>query len=199
MMAKAYCTIDDVIAAMPDTQFSDEAKAGVAILLERASRYVDRLTGRADGAYLTDTESVRYYNGSGIETLWTDEMISTPSQVSYHDGLAWVDYAPADYYAIPPNGLPYHGLVLEATASPNVFPRGRRNIQVKALFGYSALPPLAIVQATLMIAVRWLKRGQQAYQDTGAVIDLGELRYTQAIDPEVWALLNESGLRRIAI
>jgi hypothetical protein len=33
------------------------------------------------------------------------------------------------------------------------------------------------------------KRGMQMYQDTGAVVELGQLTYTLAIDPEVERIL----------
>ena len=49
--------------------------------------------------------------------------------------------------------------------------------------------------ATIIQASRWFKRGQQAFQDTGAVVELGQLRYTQKLDPDVAALLGF--LRRV--
>jgi len=54
-----------------------------------------------------------------------------------------------------------------------------------------------VKQAVLIQAARWFKRGQQGFRDTGAIVELGQLMYTRALDPDVAALIEH--LRRMAI
>jgi hypothetical protein len=50
-----------------------------------------------------------------------------------------------------------------------------------------------VKRAALIQAIRLFKRGQQAYQDASASIELGQLIYTRKLDPDVAFML--SGLR----
>ena len=60
-------------------------------------------------------------------------------------------------------------------------------------------PPDEIKQATIIQAMRWFKRGQQAFSDTGAVLELGQLRYTQKLDPDVALILESPRFGRLTI
>ncbi len=57
-------------------------------------------------------------------------------------------------------------------------------------------PPELVKQATIAQALRWFKRGQQAFTDTGGIVELGTLLYTKKLDPEIETMLLDSGLRR---
>ncbi len=61
---------------------------------------------------------------------------------------------------------------------------------------YRWRPTPIVQQATIMQALRWFKRGQQAFTDTGGVVELGTLLYTKKLDPEIETMLLDSGLRR---
>ena len=63
-------------------------------------------------------------------------------------------------------------------------------VKVIGKFGFSAAAPSEIVQATIIQVMRWFKRGQQAYQDTGAIVELAQLRYVRKLDPDVETLLS---------
>lgn len=54
-------------------------------------------------------------------------------------------------------------------------------------------------QATLIQAVRFFKRAQQAFADAGASIDLGKLIFAKKVDPDVEAILVTAGLRRLSV
>ena len=54
-------------------------------------------------------------------------------------------------------------------------------------------------QATLIQAVRFFKRAQQAFADAGASIDLGKLIFAKKLDPDVEAILITAGLRRLSV
>jgi hypothetical protein len=45
--------------------------------------------------------------------------------------------------------------------------------------------------------VRWFKRSQQAFQDVGAIVELGQLRYVQRLDPDVQTIIQH--LTRVAV
>lgn len=54
-------------------------------------------------------------------------------------------------------------------------------------------------QATLIQAIRWYKRGLQAYADAGSIGELGQLAYVKKLDPDVEAILFAAGLRRVSV
>jgi len=62
-------------------------------------------------------------------------------------------------------------------------------VQVTARWGYAAAVPDAIKQATIMQAARWFERLKVGMADSLATTDLGELRFTQALDPDVQFIL----------
>lgn len=196
-----YCTVDDIKSAMIDAQFTPAQEVLLQTLIDGASDFIDAYTGRARGSYAVNTQTIKYYNGSGDAVQWINEIADAPVAVEYLDtsSKVWVPFDVSKIYAYPYNQYPANALLLDSQSDLTVFPYGRRNVRVTGYFGYSRIPPNIIKQATIMVVVRWFKRGQQAYQDTGAIIDLGQLKYTQAIDPEVHALLTATGLRRIVL
>jgi len=44
---------------------------------------------------------------------------------------------------------------------------------------------------------RWFGRGAQKFQDTGGIAELGQLTYTQRLDPDIQAIVEGSGYRRV--
>jgi len=50
-------------------------------------------------------------------------------------------------------------------------------------------PAEIIRMAATAQATRWFKRGQQAFQDTGAIAELGQMTYTQKLDPDIVTML----------
>ena len=69
----------------------------------------------------------------------------------------------------------------------------------KAIPIYIYRPPEQVVFATLIQAVRMWTEGRQGFSDIGGIIELGQLRYAQGVDPRLAALLSEAGLRRVTI
>lgn len=65
-------------------------------------------------------------------------------------------------------------------------------VQVTAAWGVTATPPDEIREAAIMIAARWWKRLESAMSDTLASAELGQLLYTQPIDPDVKFILMNS-------
>lgn len=205
-MPENYCTLIELHTALSDSALSDNAEYDPALnmCISHASRVIDSWTGRPAGAYCvssTDT-TTRYFNGSGMVYQWIDEITAAPTElaVSWGGGVSTTDYtavSSSDYFTWPDNETPYKRLDLDTiNGAYSVFPRYRRSIKVTAAFGYSTTPPAPIKQAVIIQAARWFKRGQQAYQDTGAIVDLGQLRYTK-LDPDVAEII--AHYRRITV
>ena len=65
-------------------------------------------------------------------------------------------------------------------------------VQVTASWGVTATPPNEISEAAIMIAARWWKRLESAMSDTLASGELGQLLYTQPVDPDIKFILMNS-------
>lgn len=200
-----YITVEDVMAEMPDTDFTGKYVPVLQAIVTRASRMVDRLTGREDGAYQVTAATVRYFDGSGCAFQWVDEMAAAPTTVAVDetgDRATYTTWAATDYMVWPYNALakgrPYTRLDVDQLSGDHaLFYAFPQSVKVTAKWGYSTTPPGEIYQATLTQAVRWFKRAQQAFQDAGAIVDLGQLRYVRAVDPDVAEIV--AHLRRVTI
>lgn len=69
--------------------------------------------------------------------------------------------------------------------------------QTTAIYKYRPDPVAS--EAALTQAARWFKRSQQAFADTGAIMELGQLTYAKKLDPGIEAILYEAGLRRVTV
>lgn len=196
-MANSYCTVADIKSAMPDGNWGATYDAELARLAEVASRVVDRVTRREPGAYSVTADSTRVFDGSGAALLWVDELAAAPALVEVAetgDTTAYTAWSATDYVAWPYNapslGVPYLRLDVDLiNGSKTIWPKFPRAVRVTGRWGYSTTVPPEIKQAAIMIAARAFKRGQQAYRDVGAVVELGQLQYVQQLDPEVQVLL----------
>lgn len=195
----AYAAVDDIKQSLVDVPWTTAHDAILAALAERASRLIDALTGRESGAYAATTAAARYYAGSGTSQQWIDELAVWPPEaieVSYDAGTTYVPVDAALVQPYPTIRLPVQRLDLAPT---RYWPAGYRTVRVTGVWGYSTAPPALVVQATITQTVRWFKRGQQAFQDVGAVSEIGQLRYVQALDPDLVTLLYNGGLVRLTI
>jgi len=61
---------------------------------------------------------------------------------------------------------------------------------VTGKWGAHTAPPAVVKKAAVITTARWFKRGMQGYQDTGAIVEVGQLRYTKALDPDVKEILS---------
>ena len=68
-------------------------------------------------------------------------------------------------------------------------PRGVPTVKVTAKWGYATTCPAQIAKACGMQTARWYKRLQSGMSDTLASGELGQLMYTQKLDPDVEMIL----------
>jgi hypothetical protein len=190
-----YCTVGDVKAGFGEQwtsgiKYDQELEDGI----EAASRLIDEELGWPDCYYAASDLStvIRYYDTvSGLE-MGIDRFLVDASLVVEVDETALGVYVPwtinVDFVAWPYNEAYISRIIVEANAS-KVFPTGQRLLRVTGRLGGHAQPPAPVKRAAVIMAARWFKRGMQAYQDTGAIEELGQLTYTKALDPDVKEIL----------
>lgn len=207
-MATDYCSLSEVQAAMPDSSFATSHDPILTALITRASRLFDKQVKRWPGYFAAGTDETRYFDGAphGIEQL-IDELAAAPTSVAVTQtgvidnaagiGGEYVPYSTSDYllwpYNAPQVGRPYQKLVLDIQNGSQASWYGfRKGVKIVGKFGYStpANTPDEIRQAVIIQVVRWFKRGQQAFQDVGAIVDLGQLKYVQRLDPDLAEVLD---------
>jgi hypothetical protein len=108
-------------------------------------------------------------------------------------------------------GLPYNLLVVDISGDESIFTSGwgynashlwndygdhqhsgaagQPTVRVTARWGYATTVPGPIKEATIMQAARFFERLKVGMADSLATTDLGELRFTQDLDPDVQFLL----------
>jgi hypothetical protein len=205
MAINDYCTNTEIKAVMPDQTWSITYDTLFTTLATRASRAIDRFSGRKPGAYKVDTDVTLYFDGSGTDVLEIDELAAAPTSVAVAetgDLTSLTTWAATDYLLEPYNALdryePYTRMAVDYfNGSKAVWYAYPKAVKVVGKFGYTTATPDDVKQATIIQAVRWFKRGQQSFKDTGAIAELGQLQYTQALDPDVAQLLKH--LRRVTL
>lgn len=211
---------------MPDGNWQTDYDTLLGILATRASRVIDKWTGRSPGSYYVTTDATFYYDGPNSgrsgnlvyayderlgggsfpnSQLWIDELAAVPTSVSMSlngDLTSYTAMAATDYICWPYNaledGIPYTRLDLDILyGTHKIWYSFRKGIKIVGKFGYSTSIPDDIKQATIIQAARWFKRGQQGFQDAGAIAELGQLRYVKGLDPDIEMMLMH--YRRITI
>lgn len=214
MTVPDYITAVQIKQAMPSsTQWGSGYDTELAALATRVSRLVDKLTGRDPGAFAVAADTTRYFTGNGSKLLLVDELAAAPTTVAVAEtgdiddasgtGGTYTTWSTADYLPYPYNALergePYTALELEPlNGAKSTWTRYPKGVKITGKFGYSTAVPGPIMQACLIQVVRWLKRAQQSFQDTGAIAELGKLTYTQKLDPDVVTIL-ETTYTEVAI
>lgn len=192
-MANNYCSITEVIELMPDTGLSaGDYDALLTVSIERASRMIDKEVGRWEGYFHPSTAyTIRYYDGNGDAELRIDEAISI-SEVAFDIDYAFTYTAlgSTDWYAHPYNRTPIKSICLDLNNGEyGTFDEEPKFVRVTGVFGYSATPPADVKLACAMQAVRYFRRGLQAFRDTGAGEAQGSQTFPDFIDPEVRRIL----------
>lgn len=201
-MYNSYANADDVRTAWVQSNIPSGSQYDLILntLASVASRELDRYLNTEDGFWNVSASGYRYYNGNNSNKLYTDPFTSLVS-VQYSDsgivdnvsgtGGSYNTLADTDYFTFPynrPDGLKY-GVELDVLNGNYAgFYNYPRCVKVGAYFGYITTPT-EIKQATAVQAVRWYKRGEQSFQDAGAIKDLGQIRYLKGLDPEVSILV----------
>jgi hypothetical protein len=207
MAVNNYCTAAEVKAAMPDVTWGSTYDTALGVLIAEVARAFDRLTNRKPGAYYVDTDVTQYFTGSGTDKLWIGELAAAPTSVAVAESgdiktPTLTTWAATDYICWPYNALdeghPYLRLDIDTlNGNKSIWYTYPKCIKIVGKFGYSAAVLPDVRRACIAMCVRALKRAQQAFQDTGAVVELGQLTYTQELDPEIALIVRH--LRKLAV
>jgi len=199
-----YTNVAAVKADMPDSElFSSTSYDYDGVLqgmITGASRLIDKeVGGWANYFYPTTDDQTRYFDGNGEEEIYIDPLVSLTSvYVSESGGRASTSYTAwtenTDFYVSPYNysviGAPIQSLVIDNdSGSKGNWGTTRKGVKVTGVFGYASYPPADIQQACKITAMRWFMRAKQSWQDTSVNAAIGEMLYTQSLDPDVKEIL----------
>ena len=199
-MPNDYAVLTEVKAALPDTNWGTAYDAILTALITRASRALDRFTSYWPGAFFASVDETRYYDGDGTSRQWIDHLAAVPTTLAVAEtgivdtdvgaGGSYTTWLAADYMLWPRNALrdgqPYQRIDVDAfNGSKVAFYAYKRGVKIIGKFGYSLVVPDEMKQAAIIQTTHWFKLGQQAFQKTGAVVELGQLTYAQKLDPDV--------------
>lgn len=197
-----YVNIIEAKAALPDEEWSTKYDAILSWLITRASRMIDKFTKREPNTFLVDTDTIRYFDGHADRPheVWIGELAQVPTTVeaaeggvmddSAGSGGTYTTWAASDFLLWPDNAVlentPFLRLDVETLNGTKAnIPPYRKAMKITGRFGYSLLVPDDVKQAATIQCIRWFKRGQQAFKDVGAIVELGQLQFVQQIDPDV--------------
>lgn len=204
----AYVDTDAVKAAMPDVTWGGKYDALLKELTEAASRKIDEAVGFPPGSYRVEVDEIRYFEGSGQASQWIDEIATTPTEVAMDligDQVSYTVISASDYEMWPKNavqlGQPFYRMDMRLLSNPTYYHwyAYPNSIRVTGKWGWSTTVPPHVAQVTKIQVIRWFKRAQQAYEDAGAITQLGQLRYVKGIDPDLEVFLKHAIPGRIAI
>ena len=139
-MTLAYATFDELKDALGDALGTGTTSYDVPmrVLAERASRAIDRLTGRQ---FWPETLT-RYLDGSGEAAQWIPESLAlTTVSMSNDDGANYTALAATDYIAyggalLEYNRTPYLQLKMYINGTYTYWYTGQRSIRLAGLWGW---------------------------------------------------------------
>ena len=140
------------LAGTVGTDASDDTV--IETLIEAASRYIDRETGKR--FYLNATDETRYYTAENPYEITIDPLGTlTTLSVDYNAVRSYTALVAADYDLMPANaaldGNPYTYIMINTVTSGAYFPTGTNGVKILGKFGYPSCPT-DIKEATLSIA-----------------------------------------------
>lgn len=203
MAANDYCAWSDVEAVNPDITWGSTYDTVGAAIVTRASRMIDRYAGVEPGYFYVSSDTTRWFSGSGSAWMWIGRLAAAPTTVSMAvggvvdgpsgTGGTYTALTAADYLIWPPNALlmgePYQRLDI-AGSTYTAWKAGDKTIKIAGKFGWAGTLPDELKQAAIIETSKQLQRGRQGYQDTGAIVELGQMTYTQPLDPATVAILD---------
>ena len=202
-----YGTVSGLRLRINKTSTADDAV--LLSLLQAASEAIDRFTNHiipGVNVFAPDvTATARYYPGSGTRYQRINECVAITEVAVMDSTSTYVVWGATDWRAFTGsnrqpnfNDLPYSRLMVTADSTYSSFlacysgTYSEPSVRVTARWGVTLSTPPEISTACYMLAARWWKRMESAMADTLASGELGQLIYTQEIDPDVKLLLRQT-------
>lgn len=210
-MANNYLPIQSFKEGLPDEDWTEEYNTLIDRVTEAASRVLDVYTRKPEGYWWVKddaSDETRYFESWDGKELWFDSMPALPTSLEVAEtglvdsdagsGGTYTTWAATDYFLHPTNALkvgrPYEYATINYLSGTKTtwysYPRG---VKITGVFGFhqGQYPHPLVTQAVSILAIKWFKRFQSAFQDTGAIPELGQLVYTKALDPDFIALMQQ--------
>jgi len=202
MAINDYCAWSDVEAANPDITWGTTYDTVGALLVTRASRMIDTYADVEPGFFYVSADTTRWFAGTGGASLWVGRIAAAPTNVSMAltgvvdnaagTGGTYTALTTSDYLLWPANAVltsdPYQRLDI-AGSTYTAWVAGEKTVKIVGKFGWASSLPDEIKQAAVIEVSKQLQRGRQGFQDTGAIVELGQMTYTQPLDPFTVAAL----------
>jgi len=179
-----YCTLADIKARL---DIGDDYDSWLAGIITGASRFIDTFCRRSFEAAAEDT---KYFDGTGTDSLIVPDLVSVDELIVDDD-----TWAATDYILYPLNETPKMKIVVDPDGDYSVFTSGRKKVEITGDWGYNAAAPADdnemadLWDVCVQLAIRVYKHAEQAYQDTGAIPELGQLLYRKAMTPHMSMVL----------
>lgn len=154
-----YATLAEVKADKNITSTNAGDDGVIEDMVEAASRWIDRQTGRRFWSTVADsTDETRTYTPANAHRVYTDDILSitTLKTDEDEDRTYETTWTTDDYDLLPENatleGRPYTWIEVSPLGDYS-FPKHRKSVQIVGKFGFSDTPPDDIKQACIMIVV----------------------------------------------
>jgi hypothetical protein len=193
-----YCTLAQVrkyVDVKKASNTSDDVL--ISDLITRASKRIDTYTGRT---FTERTETRRFDAVRDVQgqRLWVDDDLLAVDSITNGDGTAIIA---SDYVLEPANEAPKYAIKLLASSSEswtyNTDPE--QAISVTGDWGYMAgtVAPSDIQHAAIRLTA-WYYQQREAPFETVAFPEVGAVVVTQAIPPDITAILNNYVRQQVA-
>jgi hypothetical protein len=196
-----YATAQEVSDHLIDADLMDgDVYQGLLeALVTRASRLIDNWFGWPENFYVSGAAAARYFDGNGEQEFWPGHMAAAPTEVAVAevgDITNYTVWTATDYIVYPLNaaaeGRPFRSLMIDLiNGTKTIWYKYPKSVKITAQWGWSIAAPEPITEACIVQTARWFRRGQQQFQDAGAVTELMQMRYLKKLDPEVELLLTK--------
>lgn len=171
-----YATLNEVKASKRITSTDATDDALIEDLVEAASRWIDRETGRRFWSTVSDsTPETRTYTPATGTRVYTDDIISVDTLKTDEDSdrVYEVTWTASDYDLLPENAdlesRPYTYIEVSPLGDYS-FPKHRKSVQVVGHFGFSNTRPDDINTACIMIVTTLYNNRFGANSDGAATI-----------------------------
>lgn len=181
-------------------------------ILDAATEAINLYCRRPDGFLALTVATARTFSGAGGTVQVVDEFVAAttadvtvavkdaPTDPTY---VAWAatDFILATGDQLHPdfNRSPRTLLLIDPNGDYAAWVSGHPTVQVTAKWGYAATTPPVIKLACIAQSVRWYRRLLGSMADTVGSADFGTAMYIKELDPSVGRMLNNPGLRRVAV
>ena len=205
MTVNNYFTLQDVKDRMPENAVSQTTfwDLYVTDLIPEISRSWDTLTFRQPGDYAVSDNVARLFDGvpptarAFVRTLFLGEVVGTPSLVEINvngDGTTWVSLPSTDYFLRPtPNlytGKPFNFIDLNRNGTTRCWPQWQQSVRITGYFGYSRTVPADVFNGVLLFVIKFVRKAQQNYLETGTLLDSGQVMNGMKVDEDLAQILH---------